>query len=78
MIYARSTHHQDRLGALCSQGDHPAFARTAKDATAWAIKARMAIGMAESDGLCTQIEATQAKNQITLWLELDQRVQFPL
>ena len=50
----------------------------AKDATAWAIKARMAIGMAESDGLCTQIEATQAKNQITLWLELDQRVQFPL
>ena len=57
----------------------PHLARSGtKDATAWAIKARMAVGMAESDGLCTRIEATQAKNQITLWLELDQRVQFPL
>jgi hypothetical protein len=50
----------------------------AKDAAVWARTANIAISMAESDGLCTRAEATQAKNQIALWLKLDARVQFPL
>jgi len=47
-------------------------------ATKWALGAKGALGCAESDGLITQHEATAAKRQIDLWLELDARVQFPL
>jgi hypothetical protein len=49
-----------------------------KDAEDWVKSARIAIGCALADGLCTEAEAVQAKSQLDLWLNMDQRVQFPL